>query len=119
MEPRLKVRIESAQGAVILAIEGDVTLMSAQELVPHFETVHRDDTARALILDLSGVNYVDSSGLATFVEALKKCMARKRPLVLHSVSQAVSNVLEVASLHTLFNIQADRAAALKQAGDAG
>jgi anti-sigma B factor antagonist len=55
-------------------------------------------------VDLSQVEYMDSSGVATLVEGLKAC-ADKKKFTLLSPSEPVMKVLKLARLDGLFRIQ--------------
>jgi anti-sigma B factor antagonist len=89
-------------GTAVVALTGDVDLQSSpgvrQQLLACFE-----DTAR-VVVDLAGVTYIDSSGVASLVEAFQ--MARKKggAFSLVSVSPAVMRVLNLARLDKVFAI---------------
>lgn len=66
---------------------------------------------RRLVIDLSGVPYMDSSGVATLVEALQAARKSGAKLVLCGLTPRVRSILEISRLDTVFSIVADRAAA--------
>jgi anti-sigma B factor antagonist len=59
---------------------------------------------RSLIVDLAGVNYMDSSGVASLVEAYQRAHTAKQDFSLARVSEQVLKVLKLARLDTVFNI---------------
>jgi anti-sigma B factor antagonist len=63
-------------------------------------------------VDLSGVEYIDSSGVASLVEALQQAKARGQSLALASVSASALRVLELARLDKVFTIHASVAEGL-------
>ena len=65
-----------------------------------------------LVLDLSQVDYMDSSGVATLVEALQQCRTRQTALVLSGLQARVRSVFEIAKLDSVFTIRTDLDAAL-------
>jgi anti-sigma B factor antagonist len=89
-------------GTAVIALTGDVDLQSSpavrQKLLGCFE----DQTK--VVVDLSGVTYIDSSGVASLVEAFQ--MARKKggAFALVSVSPQVMRVLSLARLDKVFTI---------------
>lgn len=108
----IKVRQEERSGATILAPEGDVDLSSS--------TVLRDAIRRALaskpgrlVVDLARVEYMDSSGVATLVEALQNARKTAARLVLCGLNPRVYTVFEIARLHTVFKIAPTLDAALE------
>ena len=64
-----------------------------------------------LVLDLSGVPYMDSSGVATLVEALQTQRKAGNKLVLCSLQPKVRGIFEIARLNMVFDIVSDSAAA--------
>jgi len=56
-------------------------------------------------VNLSGAEYMDSSGVATLVEGLKSASEKGQQFVLVRPSGRVMKVLELARLDTLFDIR--------------
>lgn len=67
--------------------------------------------AQRLLIDLSEVTYIDSSGIACLVEALQSARSKDGDLALVSVSMQAMRVLELARLDMVFSIHEDLAAA--------
>lgn len=68
-----------------------------------------------VVVDLSGVSYMDSSGIATLVEALQATRKRDGRLVIAGLSDRVREVFELARLQSVFELAPSVEAAL---GDA-
>lgn len=64
-----------------------------------------------LVIDLSKVPYMDSSGVATLVEALQHARRGGWKLVLCDLHPKVRSIFQIAKLESVFTIAADRAAA--------
>jgi anti-sigma B factor antagonist len=94
--------INEEGGAVIVALEGDVDLQSS----PDARKVLLECVARKkpVLVDLSGVGYIDSSGVASLVESLQTARKGGSTLVLVSVSDGARRVLELARLDKVFTI---------------
>ena len=71
---------------------------------------------RALVLDLSGATFVDSSMLKELLRASAELDRYETRLVLAGISPAVRRVLELTRTTDLFTLADDRAAALAQVG---
>jgi anti-sigma B factor antagonist len=63
---------------------------------------------KAILLDLSQVRYMDSSGIATLVEVMQNCMKKGARLRLFELSPPVRDVFELARLASVFEIFATR-----------
>ena len=55
-----------------------------------------------VIVNLKKISYIDSSGLATFVEAFQKIKRYNGKLVLSELVPAVRSVFEIAKLDSVF-----------------
>jgi len=88
----------SIQGRVTVDNSGDMrrTLCNALRSKPETVTV-----------DLSSVDYIDSSGLATLLEAMRNARKQKARLVLRGVQGQTRYFLEITRLDRLFDIEAE------------
>ncbi len=94
--------VREEQGAVIASLGGDVDLENsprARELL--LECVGR---GKKVLVDLSGVSYIDSSGVASLVEAFQLAKRNRTDFALVSVNAAALRVLELARLDKVFTI---------------
>lgn len=62
-----------------------------------------------LIVDLSDVNFMDSSGLGALVSALKSIRTVDGDLAICSLSEQVQMLFELTSMSKIFKIYTDRA----------
>jgi anti-sigma B factor antagonist len=101
----LHVDRETTEGATILRPVGDIDLSRAPSLRTHLADALRSSPPR-LIIDLGQVPYIDSSGVATFVEALQVAQKSGSQLVLCALQERVQAVFEIARLDMVFTILA-------------
>ena len=87
---------------VIASFEGEVDL----EHSPKAREVLLDCVGRAskVLVDLSGVTYIDSSGVASLVEAFQRAKKGGVGFALVSVNAPALRVLELARLDKVFTI---------------
>ena len=102
--------IREEQGKIVIALEGDIDLENAGEV--RKALLANLKQKKDLLIDMAGVSYIDSSGIASLVEGLQVARKQKNELSLVSVSQRARRVLELARLDKVFTIHADVAAAL-------
>lgn len=110
--PTLEIAVDTHDGATILAPKGDVDMARSPVLRKAITDTLKQKPA-ALVLDLSGVPYMDSSGLATMVEALQNARKGQTPLKLCGLTARVKSILEIARLNTVFTICENREQALQ------
>ena len=107
----LHLAVYRGDRASVVAVIGEVDLHTEPLLTSRVnEELVR--CPKALVLDLSGVSFLGSSGLAALVQIRERAGEQAVPLRLVSNSQAVIRPLVAAGLETMFDILADRDAAL-------
>lgn len=100
---QFKVITERHGQAVLLRPEGDVDMSRSAELRLKLRDALQSKPSK-IIVDLQRVDYMDSSGLATLVEAARNARSQQTPMVLCALTQKVRAVFEIARLHQFFQI---------------
>lgn len=88
---------------IICHIDGEININS----IPAIKKVLDKFIAKKMpkiIIELSRVTYVDSSGLALLIEALKNIKLYKGNLELTNLTPRIKNIFEIKKLDRLFNI---------------
>lgn len=103
---KIEIITEKSDSGFILKLKGDVDMNSSSDVRGALGEVFRQGPtgAKALFIDLSQVRYMDSSGIATLVEAMQNCMKQGSRLRLVDLSPAVRDVFELARLASVFEI---------------
>lgn len=96
--------VKDEGSASTVYLHGEIDL----ERSPAARRVLLDTLARgqALVVDLREVSYIDSSGVASLVEAYQKARTLKLAFALAEVGPPVMRVLSLARLDTVFPIRA-------------
>ena len=99
LEPLL-ISVERIPGGTMLVVRGEIDLATApllrHELLRHLATAER------LWLDLTGVTFMDSSGLHVLIASQRRADLLGAHLVIARASTAVDRVLEVTGASPLF-----------------
>ncbi|MFZ0731437.1 MAG: STAS domain-containing protein [Candidatus Sulfotelmatobacter sp.] len=101
----------------VLSFRGPLTM----ENVSPFLNAVRRESAPTMILDLSGVPYLDSSGLGSLVSACTSCAKAGRRVALTGVNKRVLKVFEITKVEhvfLMFPTLSDAIEALTNAGTA-
>lgn len=102
--------LREERGALIISFEGDVDLEhspKARELL-----LSGIDQGKNVYVDMSGVTYIDSSGVASLVEGFQRAKTQGSSFALVAVNPAALRVLELARLDRVFVIHATLAEGL-------
>lgn len=95
----------------ILALDGEIDLHRSPEIKDLLRPLVQRKAPR-ILLDLSDVTYMDSSGLAVVIEALQSVLAYGGKFGLFGLQESVRSIFEIARLDQVFEIFPDQAAAL-------
>jgi len=92
-------------GAVtILDLSGDITLFNSPEIRKALIALLREQKVSHLIVNMLGVPYIDSSGVASLVEGLKISRDLKSRFALDGLSRSARTVLELTHLLRVFEV---------------
>ncbi|RNL83326.1 STAS domain-containing protein [Halostreptopolyspora alba] len=110
----LKISSQSHADCVTVTVRGEIDLYTAPQLRSEF--VHAlDDGAHRLIVDMSRVEFCDSTGLNVLLSAMKRSREKGGDLILVAPNSAVTKLLEVTGLDSVFTIH-ESTEALSAAG---
>ena len=99
----MEVHISNHQDAAVIEIRGEVDLYTSPQVREAIVGVTRRRTP-LVIVDLTGVDYMDSSGVATLVEGLQFCRGYGGAFRLAGLGETVRQVFRFAKLDTVFEI---------------
>ena len=102
-------------GLALLDVHGDFDLHVAPELRERITGVIDEGTS-SLLLDLSGVTFVDSMALGVILGGMKRLQASGGRLRLVVPQQDVRRIFEITLLDQVLDIDPSRAAALTARG---
>ena len=82
---------DSPKGAKIFKLSGPLTLSTLFD----FQTISRKETSAAIIVDVSGVPYMDSAGLGSVISLYASCQRTKRGFGIFGISDRIRTLFEV------------------------
>lgn len=97
----------------VLALEGEIDLHESPQIKAQMQPLLAAKHPQ-IVVDLSEVSYIDSSGLALFIETMQRVQAYGGKFSLCSLRPSVKSIFEIARLDQVFRIFPDRE--LAQAG---
>lgn len=95
--------IESKDGAVAAAFDGELTLEVTQDLKAEILKALEESGKGRLVLDLSKVSFIDSSGIGFLVSMASRLKSSGIDFHLYRPSIQVSKTLELVQLKNHFN----------------
>ena len=93
----MDIRAEQLEEIVVISIEGDIDALTADE-ASVFLRAQLDGGREQLVVDLSQVNFMSSSGIRLLLEILKKSREQGGDLRLAAAPAGVTRTLEITGL---------------------
>jgi anti-sigma B factor antagonist len=100
----VQISARSHDNVTIFDLSGDIDFANSRELRQSvLQEIQKSRTAR-IVLNLSQVRYIDSSGVATLVEGLKASRDLGSRFILFGLSTSAQEVLQLSRLIKVFEI---------------
>lgn len=109
MEFKIKKQLTDNIG--VIRVKGDIDMSTSPELRDALVPMFNKDL-NGIIVNLSEVSFMDSSGIATLVEGLQWGKKTGKPFVLTGIGANVQNALSLTKLENVFTIKSDMNSAL-------
>ncbi len=99
----MKIEIADNKGTKVIAVSGDIDMYTSPDL--RKELMHLvQKKVSPLYVDFKGVSYIDSSGIATFVEGLKAMMTYGGRLKFIGIPAHIMEIFCFAKLDRVFEM---------------
>ena len=99
----MQIEIIEYKGLKVMTLSGEIDMFSSPALREALIS-HIDKKVTPLLVDLKNVSYIDSSGIATFVEGLKRMKPYGGVLKLIGLLEGVREIFQFAKLDRVFLI---------------
>jgi anti-sigma B factor antagonist len=112
METDLDLKVRRVDSIPVLNLSGDVDEFTCAKLR---ETIHSllDAGEFNLVIGVSGVNYIDSSGLGTLVGGLRLVAEHEGGLAISGTNPQIERVLSITGLNKILPLFEDDRAAVE------
>ena len=99
----MSYKIEEIDNKRIVHLSGeidmDVTEKAKEAIFPHI------DSGKEVHLNLSNVQYMDSSGISVLIESHQKALEKNTKVIIKDVSKSVLKVIMMAKLEQILNLE--------------
>jgi anti-sigma B factor antagonist len=98
----VKISVREVGPVKVVEVDGEVDLGTSPDLRRTlFDAL---STVRKLALNLGAIRYIDSSGIATLIEVLKRAQQLQKEFVLFGLSPAVQEVFRLTHVIRVFSV---------------
>jgi anti-anti-sigma factor len=102
----MDINVKRDASRSVVEVSGDIDLYSSPKLRDTILDLLQKRNQDKVIVNLSQVQYVDSSGIASLVEGLQEAKKRNARLILVGLNDGPRHVLELTRLLNVFEIAA-------------
>lgn len=100
------------EGDVVLRLAGDLDMYTSSEVSRHLKLMAEGGKAR-ILLDLTNLSYLDSSGVGVIIRLLQDASSKRIPVGVQGLSGTPRKVLQLCNVITLLRLFDTEAAAWK------
>ena len=108
----LTIASREVGGAVVLDLNGRITLGEGSVQLREAIRGLIGKGKKSVLLNMSEVNYIDSSGLGELVSAYTTAKNQQAEVKLLKLTRKVHDLLQLTKLYTVFDIKDDEASAI-------
>lgn len=101
----MQIRAQSNKRELLLEFSGEIDHHGAREALKEIEMAIDAALPRRLVLDLSGVTFMDSSGIALILRSQQRMQLLDGSVTLKNVPGQARRVLDAAGVGRLVSIQ--------------
>lgn len=99
-------------GILIFSITGQIRISTQTECKEFFDKIIEEYNTKTIILDMSGVGYINSAGIGMIVECFRKFKDNGGRVVLCSLVSDIAKLFEITRLNRFIEIYPDEETAL-------
>ena len=108
----MQIKLKDSDGVAICRVSGEITINTVFELKKTFKKII-DNKTRKVLLDFRGVDYIDSSGLASLIDLSRNLKVIQGMVFMSELSPKVSSIFSITKLDKIFRIFDTEEEALK------
>jgi len=98
----LEITVDHGQEGTVLRLHGRLAIDSSPALRDRLLAMLQAPSPQAVIVDFTDVSYLDSSGMATLIEALRIAHLKQTTLCLQGLQGRLLHLFDVTGLSALF-----------------
>jgi anti-sigma B factor antagonist len=99
----MEFKLRTAEAVAVLEFSGRLDAYESPRVAEWLDKAMSREAPR-LVVNLAGVNFIDSTGLAKLVQAMKRCRQSGGDLHLSALQQPVRIIFELTRLDKAFQV---------------
>lgn len=103
----LKIDVKEENSQAIMQLRGEIDIYTATQLKDDLNDLVSEPNNK-VIVDLKDVTYMDSTGLGTFVSALKHAETAKTTMTLIRANERLYRLFQVTGLNDVIDVHSEK-----------
>jgi anti-sigma B factor antagonist len=104
--PPLRITVSGSDGRSVASLEGELDLATAPQLRENLGVLAEQNGAD-IVIDLTHLNFIDSTGFAVLVMALNRSRASGGSMVVRNPSASVMRIPEITGLASVLPVEGE------------
>lgn len=101
----MKLTISKQDNLTVIAVEGRVDTFTAPEFDAQTAAIPAEGDTSDIMIDCSGMEYISSAGLRSFITMLKKANAAGCKLTVCNLNDAIRTVFDMTGFTNIFKLK--------------
>jgi anti-sigma B factor antagonist len=99
----LEREVRETPAGIELTLRGEIDMSTAPSLLQECRALLCQPRTQALIVDMAGVSFMDSSGISALIEARRLALERRAQFKLRAVPEQARTALAITGVADLFD----------------
>lgn len=112
MKSSCDVVLRRRPGTVVMELTGELNSSASAVLAPAYDDAVSQGDPRTVVIDFTGVDYINSTGIALVVGVLARARAESRTLIAAGLSEHYREIFTITRLSDYMQMYADVDAAI-------
>ena len=100
----MNIKIQSSDDKLIVYMSGELDHHSAEEVRNKIDASLEREKCNKLVMDFSGVTFMDSSGIGVIIGRYKKLTSKKGSLCIANVNSNIKKVLDLSGIFKIIKL---------------
>ena len=110
----MEIKSKIYRNVLICYVKGELDHHTAEEFKNYIDYTIENNPVKSLVLDLSGLEFMDSSGIGVLIGRYKKVSSLEGKVSMVKESRQVSKILEVSGIYDIIPSYSSLEMALKE-----
>ncbi|MCF6460729.1 anti-sigma F factor antagonist [Clostridium sp. Cult3] len=100
----MKLSTDIVEDYLIVTLKGELDHHTSEDVRKKIDSLYYDNNLSNMVLDLRGLNFMDSSGIGLIMGRYKNCRERHGKISIVSTNPYIERILKMSGLFKIINV---------------